>query len=226
MHPVAFRTITLPPTAQAQLPESAALPKTTGPVSSTPAGVIPTETSAAAASTQPHGAGVDRRPPTPAGSFSAADLEALQSTDHGKAASSPAAQARAAIADNPDLASVPFGHIVSQIARGETPVVSSEGEPEAPTPPAPENVSEPPAADAGSPPDTTTTASGDTAATPGEEPSVSEGVTPENDPSAPSDVAATETTSTEPPANIDVAPEVDSAMDNNQEQQLLDALSA
>jgi hypothetical protein len=51
-------------------------------------------------------------------------------------------------------------------------------------------------------------------------------VTPENDPSAPSDVAATETTSTEPPANIDVAPEVDSAMDNNQAQELLDALPA
>lgn len=226
MQPVAFRTVSLPPVPRA---DNSARPQETPSAGSAQPVTLPATASDIAVSKTASlpSAATDRRPSIFAASFSAADLEALQATEHGKAENSPAAQARAAIADNPELADAPFGRIVSQIARGETPVVPPEEESaatDAPTPPAPENTSEPPAADAGSPPAADSTANADTGAAPGDEPTGSTDATPNT---TPSDGTTTDAGPAAPPSNVDVASDIAPALgDIDPEQTLLDALSS
>jgi len=88
-----------------------------------PAGVPGADNAASAASN------TDRLPPVFAAKLSADDIDTLQSVDqgpvgHGKS-HSPAQQARAFIADNPDFADMPFGQVVSQFAHGETPTLDT-----------------------------------------------------------------------------------------------------
>jgi hypothetical protein len=126
MHPISARSAIpaiLPNPASNGRADAAAQPQVSP--GTIPTGVPGADKAADAASN------VDRAPPVFPAQLSAGDLDALQSVDHsgdGKSASSPAHQARAFIADHPEFAGMPFGHVVSQFARGQTPLVDTSGD--------------------------------------------------------------------------------------------------
>jgi hypothetical protein len=214
MQPIAFRTVPTPPAyAPAGRAQDATRPQSKSP-GTPPAVTLPATASAIAVSvtaSSPVAVVPDRHSPTVSAGFSASDLDALQSVGRGRAENSPAAQARAAIAENPDLANIPFGRVVSQIARDESPVLPSSAEP------SPIDMTAPPpdiSTDSGSA-GTDGTADGVPGTPSGGGLMVTSDVGPEADLSAPDDGPTSDSAVVEASANVDFASNPTPALDDD-----------